>query len=123
MRAQDVTELLGVEPSEANDAGALLENSRGRVRKVPRTGWFLSSAGHVSSRDLRDHLDWLIEKLSGVRPGLQKLQEAEGVKMSVSCVWWSVSGHGGPVLWPEQMEALGRYNLECAFDVYFDTDE
>lgn len=43
--------------------------------------------------------------------------------MTVSCVWWSALGHGGPVLWPEQMKALADLNRECSFDIYFADDE
>jgi len=47
------------------------------------------------------------------------LQNIPGVRMSVNCVWYSRSGHGGPTLWPEQMRVLADLNLECSFDIYF----
>lgn len=121
--AYRVTCALGLEPTKSQEKGSLVKNSRGRVRMVSRTGWFLSSEGAIDSKDLRDHLDWLINKLSNVASALQVLQEQPGTKMTISCVWWSAAGHGGPVLWPEQMDALAKLNLECSFDVYFSDDE
>ena len=43
--------------------------------------------------------------------------------MGIDCVWRSLAGHGGPVLWPEQMKKMSRLNLECSFDIYFVNDE
>ena len=43
--------------------------------------------------------------------------------MTVNCIWYSRSGHGGPTLWPEDMADLARLNLECTFDVYFLSDD
>lgn len=81
-------------------------------------GWFLSTGGVVASRDVRHHLDWLLERLMPARGALVALQQCAGVRMSVVCVWWSREGHGGPTLWPEQMRGLADLNLECSFDVY-----
>ena len=121
--AKEITEFLGIEPTEAQDKGSLFTNSRGRTRQAPCTVWFLSSEDQISSRDLRDHLDWLLPKLLAVESRLLSLQEDKGTKMTIGCTWWSAAGHGGPTLWPEQMESLARLNLECGFDVYFFGDD
>lgn len=120
--AEDITELLGIPPTASQNANSLIKNSRGRTRKTPRTGWFLSSEGKVNSKDLREHLNWILQKLSGSGSALMSLQK-DNARMTVSCTWWSASGHGGPVLWPEQMRALADLNLECSFDVYFLDDD
>ena len=51
------------------------------------------------------------------------LQEMEGVRMGVDCIWWSAYGDGGPTLWPEQMHLLADLNLECSFSVSFFGDD
>ena len=117
--SDDVSTLLGINPTRAHDKGKLMETPSGRRRKASLTAWLLSSDGIVESKDLRDHLDWLLQKLSGLTREILTLQEEENTKMSVCCTWISAAGHNGPVLWPEQMETLAKLNLECGFDFYF----
>jgi len=117
--SDEVTRLLGINPTRARDKGKAMGMPSGRTIKVPRTAWILSSEGIVKSKDLRDHLNWLLGKLAGLTTEILSLQEEEDMKMCVSCTWISAAGHNGPVLWPEQMEALAKLNLECAFDFYF----
>nr|WED70187.1 hypothetical protein PJ912_12115 [Pectobacterium colocasium] len=69
----------------------------------------------MSSKDLRDYIDWIIAKLDPCQEGLKKLQNIPGVKMTLSCVWWSAVGHCGPVLWPEQMKALADLESGMCF--------
>jgi len=115
----EVTALLHTAPTSIKVAGEAVTNRRGLTRIIRTNGWFLSSEGHVVSKDLRRHLDWLLEQLVPARAGLMALQRETDVRMSVNCVWWSRSGHGGPTLWPAQMRALVDLDLECSFDVYF----
>jgi hypothetical protein len=95
-----VSEALNLEATKINVIGDTLSNSLGKVREIKVAGWFLSSVYHVKSKDLRENL-----------------------KMTLCCVWRSRNGHGGPVLWPEQMKNISDLNLECSFDVYFNSDE
>jgi hypothetical protein len=90
---------------------------------VKFNGWFLSSEDKVASKDVRRHLDWLLDLIWPARLPLADLQQTSGVKIDVNCVWWSASGHGGPTLWPEQMGRLAELGLECGFDVYFFGEE
>lgn len=117
--AEEVTEFLGIEPTEKHNKGDCHTNSIGRTRVAPSTGWFLSSEHQVSSKDLRDHLDWLLTRITGTESKLLALQDEKDMKMWVTCVWWSKAGFGGPTLWPEQMMALAKLNLECGFDIYY----
>ncbi len=112
-----VTESLGIEPSYSQNKGELIENSRGTTRKAKTTYWSLSSEGKVLSKDVRHHLKWLLDQLGDKEFALARLQRQQGVSMTVNCIWWS-SGSGGPTLWPEQMSALAKLNLECTFDFY-----
>jgi hypothetical protein len=115
---QQVTELLGVQPTEAYNVGDHVPLSGRRVRLTRRTVWLLSSEVTVSSKDTRAHLDWLLDQVAQAQQSLFDLQFHHEVKMSVCCVWWSAGG-GGPTLWPEQMKRLAELNLECSFDIYF----
>lgn len=113
----EVSKMLELEPTHKQDKGDRLINSRGQIRFAKNSLWMLSSEIDVDSKDLRDHLNWIVEKLDKNKLG--KLQLENDIKMTVTCVWWSVMGHGGPVLWPKQMKALSELNLECSFDIYF----
>ncbi|UCP81808.1 DUF4279 domain-containing protein [Pectobacterium versatile] len=123
MHPDEVSAMLSIEPTQKNIIGDRKKNSLGRTREVKISGWFLSSEDFISSKNLRDHIDWIVAKLDASREDLKKLQNTPGVKMTLSCVWWSAVGHSGPVLWPEQMKALADLDLECAFDIYFFPEE
>lgn len=112
-----VTKQLDINPSFAQNEGDLSENSRGVTKKAKSTYWSLSSEGKVMSKDVRHHLKWLLDQLIDKELALARLQQQEGVMMTVNCNWWS-SGSGGPTLWPEQMAVLAKLNLECTFDIY-----
>jgi hypothetical protein len=112
-----MTAMLGLEPHHTMTKGLPHTLPSGGMREVGINGWFLSSHGQVSSKDLRDHLDWLLERLRPAAAALTGLQ-AEDVSMAAWCIWHSAFGHGGPSLWPEQLRRLAELNLECAFDIY-----
>lgn len=118
----DVSKILQLEPTKKNIVGTKITNSLGRTREITIAGWFLSSEQYVQSKDIRNHLDWLLNKILPSANGLAQLQSIDGVKMGVDCVWWS-KGNGGPTLWPEQMKIMADLNLECAFNISFFDDE
>jgi Domain of unknown function (DUF4279) len=122
MVAPEATAKLGVKPDWTMTKGLPHELPSGRMREATVSGWFLSSKGQVASKDLRDHLDWLLDRLRPAAVGLSVLQ-AEDVRMDVSCRWDSAFGHGGPTLDPGQMRLMAELNLQCGFDIYFTGDE
>lgn len=121
-RHEDITRTLNVRPTAGANKGERIENRFGNIRIVKLTRWELSSEEHVQSKDVRAHLDWLLGQLASSHEALRDLQQHE-VRMGVSCPWWSLGGHGGPTLWPEQMKVLAELNLECSFDVQFYPEE
>ncbi len=121
-----VTDYLNLLPTKISRKGDVRRrkgspspNRKGSVCRVNR--WEISSSREVSSMDLRDHLDWLIEKLKPCEEALWRLQNVPGITMTVSCLWAS-RGSGGPVIWPEQMIGLARLNLEVAL-LFLGSDE
>lgn len=109
--AAEITRMLDLQPTSVAQARVAGES---RFAARPH-GWFLSSEAHVSSKDIRTHLDWLVSVVKPKMAELFDLQKQPGVKMLVRCPWWT-NGDDGPALWPEQMTNLGALNLECAFD-------
>jgi len=118
----EITRFLGISATQINVAGTKVTNSKGKTREIKISGWFLSSKNDVSSKDLRDHIDWILAQLCSVKAGLHEVQNTSGVKITLKCTWRSKYGHSGPVLWPQQMVAMAELGLECSFDIYFDDE-
>jgi hypothetical protein len=117
LEPDEVSRMLGMQPSSSVTKGKM--NTNHPPRKVSKlNGWFLSSKGHVESKDLRRHLDWLLEALAARRVEFLALQAIPNVTMDVSCYWLTRSGHGGPTLSLKQMRALCELNLDIWFDCY-----
>jgi hypothetical protein len=104
---------LALAPSKAQKKGDILSSGR----TLPVGGWFLSSKDHVTSKDARRHVVWILDQLNGRDQELERLQN-EGYQMDLSCFWASASGHGGPELDHEIMKRLASLRLNIGFDVY-----
>jgi len=93
----------------------------GGVERIgTKNTWLYSSEGSdVKSKDLRIHINWLLDKIEPRRLQLKQLQQFLGVKMTIRCVWWSKYGDGGPTLWPEQMKRMAKLNLEWTLSFVF----
>jgi len=114
-----ITKALGLEPSSSHRRGDV----RNPKRPIPhRTGaWLLSTEGAVTSRDVRFHIDWLLERLQSKQTALSRLK-TDGYQLVISCYWLSARGHGGPMIDPEAMRSIGELGLQLSFDVYFHGD-
>jgi len=113
-----ITGLLGIEPSHTQVRGRVLTKPSGKTFTPPIGGWFLSTQGAITSRDVRRHLDWILKRLVGKDETLRHLQE-EGHRTEVFCYWlFSAAGNGGPTLSPAIMRRLGELGLEIGFDIY-----
>jgi hypothetical protein len=80
-------------------------------------GYFYSTKNVVDSKDLRRHLDYLIEIFKNKVEILNEIQ-AEGNQVDLVCYWVSQNGHGGPTLSPKQIVEIGKLNIEIWFDIY-----
>jgi len=110
-----ITDKLGIKPTRTQIKG---EVHQGVVKQWP-TAWFLSSERCVESKDMRRHVDWLIEHLSDKEEIIHQLQ-ASGNEIDISCYWLSSTGNGGPALSPKTMRKLAELDIGIWFDVYFD---
>ena len=94
-------------------------------RNIPsRTGiWGLDTEGILTSRDLRRHLDWLLDQLEPKAEVLQDLR-VQGYTMDIFCLWCRSGGTGGPMLSPRNMIRLGALNVTIGFEFWaIDEDE
>jgi hypothetical protein len=114
-----ISNRLRISPSKSQRKGQVLASRLGRIRTANIGGWFLSSESNVDSKDLRDHLDWLVAQLRDVVPELTQLQIQPGIRMRVTVIWWSKGSDGWFTLTPQHMRALAEMNLECQFELAF----
>jgi hypothetical protein len=115
----EITEVLGVEPTKIVQVGVKVRPSGNEDTPVGKVNlWMLDSEASVHSKDLRKHLDWLLDQVEPSSTSLLRLR-GEGLVMDVSCVWWSKFGEGGPTLWPTQMERLAGLDLELSIGFAF----
>jgi hypothetical protein len=111
----EVSRALGIEPTKCFRAGD--ERKPNRPYAPYRSGGWLLSTEAFESRDIREHVDRLLDRLEPSAPALARLVE-EGARCSVFCFWSSDNGQGGPQLDPTQMARLAALNLPILFDVY-----
>jgi len=113
-----ISQQLGLRASWAWHKG----QPRGRRNIPSRTGiWGLDSEGVLTSRDLRWHLDWLLDQLEPKTDVLHDLR-GQGYAMDIFCLWCRSGGTGGPMLSPRTMTRLGALNVTIGFE-FWATDE
>jgi len=110
-----VSREMTIEPSDTQRAGEPRDS--GTRRPYKNSAWYLRSEGVVESRDLRRHLDWLLDRLES-KSALLAGYAARGWLVDIIGVWDSAQGHGGPTLSPKQLKRLGDLGVEIWFDVY-----
>ncbi len=112
-----LSEKLELQPSRTQIKG---EIRNGKVKQWP-TSWFLESTEKVQSKDLRRHIDWILEQLSDKIEIIQQLQGADS-EIHISCFWASATGHGGPMLDQDILKRIAKLSIGITFDMYFEGD-
>lgn len=103
-RSSDVSERLNLNPTRT----AINDNLN---------IYLYSTENIVQSKDVRRHIDYLIEMFKSKVEILNEIQ-SEKSKIDIMCYWLSENGNGGPILSPKQLTELGKLNIEIWFDVY-----
>ena len=114
-----ITEVLGLTPSWGGKKG---ETWDGLSRPARFGLWAIDSANNVQSRDLRRHLDWILEHLKGKEIAITNLR-SQGHIMDVFCNWARLGGTGGPTISPQNMLGLSNLGLELAFEFWVVDEE
>lgn len=114
--AAQISEFLSVQPTSSHSLGDPIGENSATARQ--QHGWFLSTEEFVMSRDSREHINWVLDRVEAALDGFAQLK-ADGVRLDVLCYWESMDGHGGPMLDPGQMGRLANLGLSCGWDVYF----
>lgn len=116
----EVTSLVGAHPTSTQKKGGPLWESK--QDHCEKSGWWISSEGAVSSKDSRDHIDFILAKLVDADEGFKVIHD-RGYLVDLCVRWDSLSGHGGPTLSPVQMARLAALDIEVWFDIYFHGDD
>ncbi len=117
------SKILGLGPTKIIEVGVRSHHSLSPDAPIGQVNlWILDSESTVQSKDLRAHLEWLLDKVEPSSQQILQLRE-EGLLMDISCVWWSKFGEGGPTLWPTHMRRIAQLDLELsiAFAFYAET--
>ncbi|MFO1379297.1 MAG: DUF4279 domain-containing protein [Chitinivorax sp.] len=109
----EITKRMGIEPSKLSMAN---------ISRRSINGWFLSTKGHVESKDSRRHIDWLLNKIEPVTLQILELQK-NGARMDICCFWVSATGNGGPIISSKQMKRLLPLGLDVWWDVWFSASD
>ena len=92
---RDITKILRAEPTKIIQVGIPTERrgkASGPIGRV--NSWMIDSEVAVTSKDLRTHLDWILERIEPSSSQVIALRQ-EGLIMDIFCVWWSKFGEGG----------------------------
>jgi hypothetical protein len=112
-----VTERLKLKPTATQKVGGE-HAENGRKFRYPASGWFLSSALVVDSRNAAVHLDWLLGQIEPKASELAALRK-DGFFLDVACCWDSADGEGGPEIGAPALGRLGALELDLVFDISF----
>ena len=88
------------------------------VRKFERANslWKYSSKDQLDSVDPQDHIDWMLQSLSGTEKRFAHLR-AEGCVADIFC-FLETSEQGGFTIASQQMGALCALGLDVTWDIY-----
>jgi hypothetical protein len=117
-----ITHKLGIKPTSCMKKGApnIMPSGVERIGRI--NNWMLSSENEVKSKDLRRHLDWVLDKIEPASKQLFELQQLPDVRMVLHCSWWGgAPGGAGPMFWPIHIERMAKLNVEVWFS--FGTEE
>ncbi len=113
-----ISAALGAEPSYSHRVGDSF-GRQGSTRDINL--WSLRSKDQISSRDLRRHLDWLMDSIE--ESGMIRLVQESGANADIFCFWESAIGQGGPILSPLQMSRMSNLGLHLVLDIYGPSEE
>ena len=117
---EEVTRRIGLTPNQSN--------RRGEERRHPRSGvtlghylegcWALSSTPAVDSKDVNDHLRWLLDRLLPCRAAILPL--AVGGETYFDVLWESTYLYAGtgPLLDAEGLVGVAALSAGMGFDIY-----
>jgi len=110
-----ISERLGMDATSAVSRKPMEEPLRAyNFRLGNENGWFLESEVRVDSHEPRRHIDWFLQQIPVLQPGLSALLREPGVKAVISINIWSDTGGASLVLSPADINGLYALGLPVA---------
>ena len=111
----EVSERLGLDATSAVGRESMPEPLRAHNFRVgEQNSWFLESEVGVESRDPRQHIDWFLEQISVLQPGLAVLLQEKDVRADISIIIWSDNGGAHLYLAPADINGFFALGLPVA---------
>lgn len=117
LEPDDVTKVLGLQPSQALRSGQLVPTAT-QVRRQELGVWLLKSEGQIVSTSLERHLNYLLDLIEPGAEALRQLRRSQDVTADFFCFWMSATGHGGPVFSAKLLERVAGVGAELGIDFY-----
>jgi hypothetical protein len=105
---------LGIAPTFSYRPG----ERRGRKGPWPYGYWELCSQPFIASKDLSDHIGWLLAQVEPVKDVFCEIAR-ESDRADIFCFWESSVGHGGPTFSAALLGRVATLGLELGIDIYF----
>src|SRR5271154_4379326 len=126
LEPESVTAIVGTTPTLSYRKGETYRTGPSGQKAKGRTGvWYLSTRRIVTSQQLADHLDHIVNVISPSTgpdhvPALQDLMAKYGIEADISCFWYGEHGATAPLIPEEIRAAFAR--LGATIELDFDTD-
>ena len=116
----EITESLGIEPDHSANRGDERRGYRGVLIAPHSEGfWRIDTEGKVQSKDINDHLRFLLGRLLPHEEKIVRFVEA-GYESFVDVLWESTYLYAGtgPLIESECIVGIGRLKAGMGFDIY-----
>lgn len=115
MRPIEISRLLDIDADSHIEKGH--KTPGGSI--APHNSWVFSSKSRISSSDLNDHLQYLVDKFSGKETQLNEILTQSESWSRILCYWESQTGNGGPSIKKKTLAALSGLPFDLDFDIWF----
>jgi hypothetical protein len=126
LEPERITATIGTAPTLSYRKGETYRTGASGQKAKGRTGvWYLSTRRIVTSQQLADHLDYILNVISPNTgpdhvPALRDLMANDGIEAEISCFWHGTVGALPPDIPAGIRKAIERLGATIEFD--FDTD-
>ncbi len=121
LNPDEITKLLGCEPTRRQSKGELTESRHGLAPRIARYGAWRLEATAAEPANVDTQVAELLGKVSAEMSVWHDLTERFHV--NIFCGWFMNEGNEGIDLSPDTMLALGSRRLPLALDIYGADDE
>lgn len=112
-----ISHILQLNSTEQYMQGEDVSTPWGKTVKSPQSCWFLSSQNKLHSKDLRAHLQWLLDIIQPISFNIKRCKRSRIYKCILSASGFPVTERGA-IFMAGAVAANGILGLPCYFDFY-----